>query len=459
MNRTALLLFSLTLLGFSCGGGSSTSTYSVDAQNLWTWISGSSTVDNLGVYGPELVAVPGGRDESISWVDSAGNLWLFGGSGMDDNGQFPGVLNDLWRFDGTYWTWVSGSTRTFFPNPYGVYGSMGSPASSNIPGGRSESISWLDLDGNMWLFGGNGLDEFSRAGYLNDLWRFDGTYWTWMSGSSTHSAPGVYGTMGSPASSNVPGGRYQSISWVDPDGDLWLFGGYGDDESGGNSLLNDLWRFDGTYWTWMSGSKTIDSPAFYGIKGLPAASNVPGARHQSVSWVDANGYLWLFGGSGRDEAGSYGYLGDLWRFDGTYWTWMSGSKIQYAPGVYGTKGSPDSTNIPGARFRSVSWVDPAGDLWLFGGAGLDGSGGNGRLNDLWRFDGTYWTWVSGSNTIDGPAFYGTMGSPATSNVPGARTLSISWVDPDGNLWLFGGSGRDEAGDSGALNDLWRYIPE
>jgi hypothetical protein len=32
-----------------------------------------------------------------------------------------------------------------------------------------------------------------------------------------------------------------------------------------------------------------------------------------------------------------GYLCDLWRFDGTYWTWISGSALRNQYGIYGTK--------------------------------------------------------------------------------------------------------------------------
>ena len=39
--------------------------------------------NQAGVYGtkgvPAAANVPGARDESISWTDSTGNLWLFGG--------------------------------------------------------------------------------------------------------------------------------------------------------------------------------------------------------------------------------------------------------------------------------------------------------------------------------------------------------------------------------------------
>jgi N-acetylneuraminic acid mutarotase len=278
-----------------------------------------------------------------------------------------------------------------------------------------------------------------------------------MSGIATIDNLGVYGIMGSPEASNMPGARDESVSWTDSTDNLWLFGGRGYPGSGGTSgLLNDLWRFDGTYWTWMLGDSTINSPGVYGTMGSPEASNVPGARYESVSWMDNSGNLWLFGGSGYGGSGGVGWLNDLWRFDGAYWTWMSGSNTLYSPGVYGIMGSPEASNVPGARYGSLSWTDNAGNLWLFGGFGYDGSGNWGFLNDLWRFDGTYWTWMSGDSTINISGAYGTLGSPEASNVPGGRYDSVSWMDSSGNMWLFGGNGYDGSGSNGWLNDLWRY---
>jgi hypothetical protein len=37
---------------------------------------------------------------------------------------------------------------------------------------------------------------------------------------------GIYGNKGISSPSNVPGGRYGSISWVDNEGLFWIFGGY-----------------------------------------------------------------------------------------------------------------------------------------------------------------------------------------------------------------------------------------
>src|SRR5438132_118285 len=83
----------------------------------------------------------------------------------------------------------------------------------------------------------------------------------------------------------------------------------------------------------------------------------------------------------------------------------------------------------------VAWMDKNGNLWVFGGGGLDSTGTSGSLNDLWKFDGTNWTWLSGSNTVNQSGVYGTKGTAASSNLPGAREGLISWIDASGTLWL------------------------
>ncbi len=87
--------------------------------------------------------------------------------------------------------------------------------------------------------------------------------------------------------------------------------------------------------------------------------------------TDANGDLWLFGGDGYDSTGAFGHLNDLWKFNGTNWTWVSGADTGGQQGVYGTKGVAVAANVPGGRHGSVSWTDASGNLWLFGGTGYD----------------------------------------------------------------------------------------
>ena len=285
--------------------------------------------------------------------------------------------------------------------------------------------------------------------------------WTWVSGPNTSNQAGSYGTIGDAATGNVPGARSGSVSWIDSSGNLWLFGGSGYDSAGNIDLLNDLWKFDGTNWTWVSGSKTYGQAGSYGKQGSAAVGNVPGARSGSVSWIDSHGYLWLFGGWGWDYAGNVSFLNDLWKFDSVNvnWTWVNGSKTSNQAGSCGTKGVAATGNVPGARQYSISWIDSSDNLWLFGGSGYDSAGDTGYLNDLWKFDGANWTWVSGFNIYGQAGSYGTKGSAAMGNVPGARVESVSWIDSSGNLWLFGGFGYDSAGNvADYLNDLWRYQP-
>lgn len=359
------------------------------------------------------------------------------------------------------WTWVSGS---HIVNAKANYGTQGTPAPSNVPGAREGPVSWSDPSGHLWLFGGRGLTSNFSDGFLNDLWRFDPATleWTWMSGSSSQNQYGSYGTQGLADPSNVPGARYESVSWLDPAGNLWLFGGYGIFSGlGGWNIGNDLWKYDPVtrVWTWMSGSSGGDQAGNYGTKGLADPSNVPGARRQAASWVDTSGALWLFGGRGYgSDSGSAGVLNDLWKYDPSdrMWTWISGSDAVDQPSVYGTKGVADPANMPGARCSPASWLDLSGNLWLLGGSGP----GFENFNDLWKFDpATHeWTWVSGSDIPGQAGVYGTRGLADPSNVPGARVLALSFRDPGGNFWLFGGAGYDSTGDNTVLNDLWKFDP-
>jgi N-acetylneuraminic acid mutarotase len=254
-------------------------------------------------------------------------------------------------------------------------------------------MSWIDSSGNLWLFGGVGFNSAGKQGLLNDLWEFSpaANTWTWVSGSSTIDAQGVYGTVGVAAAGSVPGARSGSTSWTDSNGNLWLFGGNGDDSKGSAGDLNDIWEFNPTTkaWTWVSGSITADAPGVYGTLGVPAATNVPGARAYSVSWIDSSGDLWLFGGTGFSS--TFGYLNDLWEFDFTSkeWVWVSGSNtlsVQNGgqPGIYGTLGTAATTNTPGGRESAIGWTDSSGNFWLFGGVGYDSTGAAGYINDLWR---------------------------------------------------------------------------
>jgi hypothetical protein len=223
------------------GGSGATGTYN-DLWEFnpttiqWTWMSGSSSPNQPGIFGTQGVAspgnVPGARNGAIGWKDSAGNFWFFGGESV---GAGVTALNDLWKFNiaTQQWTWVSGSTAM---NQPGVYGSQGVASANNVPGARYYAISWTDEGGNFWLFGGVGTDSTGVTGELGDLWKFSpgADQWTWMGGSNKAKAS---------STSASPGARDSAVGSTDSSGNLWLYGGYGYGTGTALGLLNDLWRY------------------------------------------------------------------------------------------------------------------------------------------------------------------------------------------------------------------------
>jgi N-acetylneuraminic acid mutarotase len=447
--------------------------------NQWTWVGGNKLTEQSGKYGTKGVAspnnYPGSRSGSISFSDKNGNFWLFGGTGIDANGN-SGLLNDLWKWDGTSWTWVTGNNTI---NQNGTHITRGTPDPRNVPGSRQLGAGGVDKNGNVWIFGGEGLFDTTQVNVfsnpamnLNDLWKWDGTNWTWLKGGNNGYSDkepggsfyyyGIYGTQGVPTATNYPGVRKNCVSWTDTNGNLWLYGGDGSADSayyptGSSGALADLWKWDGTYWTWINGSRRANVSAFYGIKGTGSAFNSPGGRREgSTGWTDANGNFWLFGGYTYNQASPFKMINDLWKWDGITWTWVSGSDTASQPGNYGTKGVSSTATVPGARSFGNGWADNAGNFWIFGGI-CAYPNIYGTLNDLWKFDGTRWTWMKGSDSVYQPANFGTKGITSANNTPGSRWKAMNYTDKNGKLLLFGGSGPYNTSfysQFNNLNDLW-----
>ena len=175
--------------------------------------------------------------------------------------------------------------------------------------------------------------------------------WTWMSGVNFANQAGTYGTLGTAAAGNLPGSRFPAATWIDSSGNLWLFGGDGCDSNAACwGSLNDLWKYDGSQWTWMSGASVPERKGTYGTLGTAAPDNTPGARRRSAAWTDSTGNMFLFGGCGVDGNGLSSYLNDLWKYSNNQWTWMGGAEVGYQAGTYGTPGTASASNIPGARW-------------------------------------------------------------------------------------------------------------
>jgi hypothetical protein len=362
------------------------------------------------------------------------------------------------------WTWITGSNSS---NAVGANATITPPAQdTNTPGARHDQSTWTDPSGNLWMFSGFGFswDNTIKVQplFLDEVWEFTGTSdYNCLVPNCLPRSPNGWTLASSAKPPLAPAARTGAASWTDSSGTLWLFGGQ--DGEGGNvglGFVNDLWSFNtGTKaWTQVGGSVALNTKGTYGIQGTASTSNIPGARWGSNAWVDAGGNFWIFGGQGIDSASTNGLLNDMFKYDpvGKTFTWVTGSKTVNQNGSYGTMGTPGGT--PGGRQGAISWKDASGNLWLFGGFGLDATGTpNGTLNDLWKFNPgtTQWTWIAGSNAANQHGVYGTQGTAAAANAPGARWRAAAWTDHNGNLWLQGGFGLDSTG-TGLLNDLWVY---
>jgi N-acetylneuraminic acid mutarotase len=403
-------------------------------------------------YSISIVAQPTGQQCSVA--NAAGTV-----SGNVTNISVSCVTLDEW-------TWVGGSQTVKSP---GVYGTKGVAATGNVPGARDSQAMWIDKSGNVWLFGGWGEDADGNTGYLNDLWQYSPSTneWTWEGGSSSIKSPGTYGTQGVGSTANIPGARQSATIWTDSSGNFWLFGGVG---VGGAATevgeLEDLWEFSPASgaWTFVSGSQGVNGPGSQGTKGQPGANNLPGARDSAQGWIDQSGNLWVWGGFGyyMGETNNPIIYNDLWEYSLADKSW-----IMQGGAVLGT-----ASGFPTGREAAVTWVDASGNFYVFGGSTrvtvsqLPLEIDDAYLSDMWEFNPSTltWTFISGQvlNQTTGttetnlPGNYGTEGVPAASNVPGARSNTVSWLDSQGNLWVFGGYGFDGKDGQGPLNDLWRY---
>ncbi|MEO5673748.1 MAG: kelch repeat-containing protein [Chitinophagales bacterium] len=340
------------------------------------------------------------------------------------------------------WIWIKGDSST---NQAGVFGTMGVPDSLNTPPALYGPADWKDKQGNFWFFGGTG-----STSPLSAMWKYDPSVnqWTWVLGSQSCCAAGVYGTKGVPSVNNYPGARgYGCATWVDSSGNFWLFGGFGT-----NGMMNDLWRFNpSTYeWTWMKGSDISLQPGVYGTQGVADSANTPGAREETTAnWADNQNNLWMYGGIIAPD--------DLWKYDilNNEWTWVKGSSSGSIAPVYGTKGIPSITNTPGSRYIYAKWKDAQDNFWLFGGYTLAASGAR---NDLWRYApaSNEWTWMNGPNTGNDGGIYTNYCSPDSLSRPRARFENRAvWTDENGKFWMMGGF-LDFLINT--VNDMWYYTP-
>jgi gliding motility-associated-like protein len=280
------------------------------SSNKWTWMKGPNPDSNYVHYGIMTIPAPENNPPNRSgatggWVDSNGDLWLFGGKNSWS-------LNDVWRFNisTNNWTWMAGSDTIQVPPDYGI---QNVSSTSNTPGARGFYTSWKDSDGNFWLFGG----ENTILGYLySDLWLFSpiNLQWTWISGSNIANSPGNCDSIKCSAmTNNMPGSRsFSTNGWKGICDYFYFFGGY----SGWKQLRSDLWCYNksNNEWTFAKGSLNMNELGNHGTLGVSSPLNQPRSINGACTWTDLNGNFWIFGGS--DSCGFFNNFNtnELWRY-------------------------------------------------------------------------------------------------------------------------------------------------
>jgi N-acetylneuraminic acid mutarotase len=434
----------------------------------WTWMHGDTLTNQTGNFGIQGVADSSNRPPAlyapITWTDTQGNFWLYGGmlyaGGAD-------VYGDMWRYNPAtnQWTWLHG---TGLPNQSSVHGVKGIPSPLNHPGSRSYgAATWVDNSGNFWMFGGLGNDDNGNQGNFNDMWKYDVTTneWTWMKGPpNAYNNLSHVGTLGVEDTANFPYTTHEcTANWIDNNA-LWYVGGlYGSSQT----ATNYLWRFNilTNAWTCMKGN----NPGNYGVQGVDSSINSPPRRCAYCGFNQSNSF-WLFGGN--FEFSYQTSYNDMWKYSlpTGNWTWINGSNMQNN----GLNVSslpvcePRQDTFPSARHENRGcWIDNNGIFWMFGGyrKASPGTSGYRYYDDWWVYNSAtdMWAYMDGkispglSNYMP---HYGTQGVADTLNTPAGRMGFGKWKDAAGNFWIYGGfQFQTGANIERTKADLWKYVPD
>ncbi len=387
---------------------------------------------------------PGPRVASAGWSDKKGNIYVFGGGGIDDE-RHTGLFEDLWHYDAKNLEWekLSGERKT---HPIQSNKKEKPVTNSEVPAPRKGAASWSDKFGNLYLFGGS-LGSFYQN--VDDFWKFDikTKSWSLLNGAETFNAKGRQLSNGK-AVIDLPPARSGALTWTDSKGDFWMFGGsYFDSKLSKTLYLDDLWKYEVNKGTWSLMRGSLSPKEAQIGKKFTEEHESPGGRTNALGWYDKqNDRLWLYGGFGYNyDASYYGGLADMWMYDLKRNVWSSFyPKVQinaeFNTAILGFE-SPKAN--PGYRYSAMTWVDQEGKFWLYGGHHSTVNNAFKADKNIWKFDPESGNWTAVFSNYPPPV------------ISGGSTFS----DEEGNLWLFGGVMMDTNLNERPTNKLWKFTPE
>ncbi len=386
---TILCMLGTLLLGFSLLSGT------VLALDNWT-------AKNTGGFGNPLNLEVRAMAEY--------NSKLYAGTA---NNTFSGGLGcEVWRFDGITWTQVVGQSPPGTPGTGPGFGDV-----------NNFSVYRMAVLGS-YLYAGT-ENQFGCQ-----VWRFDGASWAEIVGqgaAGTPTGPGFGKTANIAVHSMAADGTY-------------LYAGTNNFGDG-----CEVWRFDGTNWTQVTGQSAVGTPG----TGPGFGDSNNGCAHSSAC-LGANLYVGTYNNGGCE----------VWRFDGTNWTQVLG---QGAAGTPTGNGFGDPLNITAwamAAFDTNIYVGTErGSVQVAESTQMEAShaslGSGGQLMSgehvavfapgdgcqVWRFDGTNWSEVVGQSPDGTPGTGPGFGDPGNEVV---LFLAVS------NNFLYAGTGNS----SGC--QVWSY---
>jgi len=438
-------------------GDYSSTLYKFNGQNFA--FESSSGLNNYAFQyaNSAMISFPGGLNRAAwTYDEQSQSLYLYGGDSYD-----PGYHSNLWKYQNGDWVWLTGSGASSYTSA--VHGTQGVSSANNTPGSRMDAVMWMGSGDTLWLFGGYGYDENGSVGRLSDLYCYVEGEWTWMKGSKFKDDLGSFGTQGQAAASNNPPGLSGMKVWTNPQGEAYIFGGISAASS--NAYYNTIWKFNGTNWIWIKGDNTFGSSATYGTKGIPAAGNNPGGSFNFTLAGDANGFYTYGGEIYYSHRSTPHFSNQLWYFDASTeeWTFLFGSTLgaSNVP-TYDVETKNSNLVNPGYNRGGASWV-ANGKFYLSSGLIYTGISSHYYTpsNNLWEWDGTYWSWNKGAKDAEGAdpnlAVYNSESEFNYDHIPAPRYYPIYWKAGN-SLYLAKGLVTASGMNSQNLDDMWAFHP-
>ncbi|MES2594244.1 MAG: immunoglobulin domain-containing protein [Verrucomicrobiota bacterium] len=347
---------------------------------------------------------PGVLGDAVTFLDQRQRLHLFGSK--------LNTAYDHWMWDPKGRKWTDARTA------------LNIPANDPVPPREPDPTLWRSPSGaDSWLYTKQGA-----------LWRWSGAdgRWQMVQAPLPLGSAGEPGVLGVSSPQSRPRGRQGATTWLQANGELWMYGGRVPNPATGSFFsLVDLWCFQPAtqQWTWMAGRTLLPSegPDWRSDGILQPASDAAFCP----CWVDHTGRLWMheLTSSGQQR---------MWTFDLVSKSWSmpySQAWDGVIPGHSGTSretGPPETGTSPGKRSKNaLCWTDAQGNLMLFGGfdSGVGAAGYN-RYPDfyIWRFNIQQNAWTC----------LGFVEEDGLDAAGWGITQSQTWKTASGHLYMRGG---------------------